>query len=106
MDLSRKKVKTRPYSILIQKSKGSNAFYEQIVKNIDYNRFFPTLRVGYRYQNIFLLSDTIIVTALAAETNSLGPFSIRKYAKTSVFYVKTSIIHWRLGAMLPDPLIL
>ena len=30
----KKKVKTRPYSILIQKSKSSNAFDEQKVKNI------------------------------------------------------------------------
>ena len=29
-----KKVKTRPYSILIQKNKGSSAFDEQKVKNI------------------------------------------------------------------------
>ena len=39
----------RPYSILIQKSKGSSAFDEQKVRisqsNIDYNRFFPTLCV-------------------------------------------------------------
>ena len=32
----KKKVKTRPYSILIQKSKGSSAFDEQKVKNIEY----------------------------------------------------------------------
>ena len=30
----KKKVKTRPYSILIQNSKGSSAFDEQNVKNI------------------------------------------------------------------------
>ena len=40
----KKKVKTRPYSILIQKSKGSSAFDEQKVKNIAIEyRFFPTL---------------------------------------------------------------
>ena len=39
----KKKVKTRSYSILIQKSKGSSAFDKQKVKNIDYNRYFPTL---------------------------------------------------------------
>ena len=32
--------------MLIQKSKGSSAFDEQKVKNIDYNRFFPTLTPG------------------------------------------------------------
>ena len=40
----KKKVKTRSYSILIQKSKGSNAFDEQKVKNI---------AIEYRLQSIF-----------------------------------------------------
>ena len=39
-----KKVKTRPYLILIQKSKGSRAFDEQKVKNI---------AIEYRLQSIF-----------------------------------------------------
>ena len=40
----RRKKKERPYSILIQKSKGSNAFDEQKVKNIAIEyRFFSTL---------------------------------------------------------------
>ena len=39
-----KKVKTRPYSILIQKNKGSSALDEQKVKNID---------IEYRLQSIF-----------------------------------------------------
>ena len=38
------KVKTRPYAILIQKSKGSSAFDEQKVKNI---------AIEYRLQSIF-----------------------------------------------------
>ena len=32
-----RKVKTRPYSILIKKTKGFSAFDEQKVKNINYN---------------------------------------------------------------------
>ena len=40
----KKKVKTRPYSILIEKSKGSSAFDEQKVKNI---------KIEYRLQSIF-----------------------------------------------------
>ena len=40
----KKKVKTRPYSILIQKSKGCSAFDEQKVKNI---------AIEYRLQSIF-----------------------------------------------------
>ena len=39
-----KKVKTRPYLILIQKSKGSCAFYKQKVKNVT---------IEYRRQSIF-----------------------------------------------------
>ena len=39
-----KKAKTRPYSILIQKSKGSSAFNEQKVKNI---------AIKYRLSSIF-----------------------------------------------------
>ena len=46
-----KKVKTRPYSILIQKSKGSSAFDEQKVKNIaiEYRLqlIFPNPKLGY-----------------------------------------------------------
>ena len=44
MELRRKKVKTRPYSILIQKSKGSSAFVKQKVKSI---------AIEYRLQSIF-----------------------------------------------------
>ena len=40
-----------------------------------------------------------IVTALSA-----CPYSIKKCAKMSVFYVKTAKIRWRLGATLSDPL--
>ena len=40
----KKKVKTRPYSILIKKSKGSSAFNEQKVKKI---------AIEYRLQSIF-----------------------------------------------------
>ena len=44
MELHLEKVKTRPYSMLIQKSNGSSAFDEQKVKNIAIEyRFFPTL---------------------------------------------------------------
>ena len=39
-----KKTKTKPYSILIQKSKGCSAFDEQKVKNI---------AIEYRLQSIF-----------------------------------------------------
>ena len=39
-----KKVKARPYSIIIQKSKNSRAFDEQKVKNI---------AIEYRLQSIF-----------------------------------------------------
>ena len=46
--------------------------------------------------NIFAVS---IVTALTA-----CPFSIKKCAKMSVFYMKTVKIHWRLGATPLDPL--
>ena len=53
-----KKVKTRPYSILIQKSKDSSAFDEQKVKNIPIAyRFFPTLdaALGFDFMH-FLIS--------------------------------------------------
>ena len=40
----KKKVKTRPYSILNPKSKGSSAFDEQTIKNI---------AIEYRVQTIF-----------------------------------------------------
>ena len=47
-------------------------------------------------ENTFALS---IVTALTA-----CPLSIKMCAKTSVFYVKTVKICWRLRATPPDPL--
>ena len=47
-----KKVKTRPYSILIQESKGSRAFDAQKVKNI---------AIEYRLQSIFPNPDRMNV---------------------------------------------
>ena len=47
-----KKVKKRPYSILIQKSKGSRAFDEQKLKNIAIDhQFFPSLLTTRGVQN-------------------------------------------------------
>ena len=46
-------------------------------------------------ENIFALP---VVAALTAH-----PFSIKKCAKMSVFYMKTVKIRWRLGVSPPDP---
>ena len=65
----KKKVKTRPYSMLIQKSKGSSAFDEQKVKNI---------AIKYRLQSIFCNPDydikkLIMMQKLEARTVGLKP---------------------------------
>ena len=45
------------------------------------------LLLDMNYENIFVLSDSIIVTALAAGTGK--SFFDKKCAETSFFYVKT-----------------
>ena len=48
-------------------------------------------------ENVFALSMVAALTAC--------PFSMKKCAKVSVFYVKTVKILWQLGATPPDPLL-
>ena len=53
----KQKVKTRPYSILIQKSKSCSAFNEQKVKNI---------AIEYGLQSIFRNPGQAVIELIAA----------------------------------------
>ena len=46
--------------------------------------------------------NILVLSVITASLHAL--FSIKKCAKSSVFYVKTVKIRWRLGASSPNPL--
>ena len=52
---------------------------------------------------VTLLSKFLATPLVHSDGITACPFSIKKCAKMSVFYVKTVKIRWRLGISPPDP---